>query len=123
MLIVLIILHREACSHNLRARVKGMFFGFLGLLLPFVLLINFLASSSARGTLNGIVGNEVADKLHTYTVSTTPCLYEAINNVLQYTKFNWFESDQDLILVKKSKWPGRKICSTHSTNLIGDTFG
>jgi len=48
-----------------------MFFGFLGLLLPVVLLINFLASSSARGTLNGLVGKEVAEKLHLYTVSTT----------------------------------------------------
>lgn len=48
-----------------------MFFGFLGLLLPVVLLINFLASSSARGTLNGLVGKEVAEKLHMYTVSTT----------------------------------------------------
>lgn len=63
--------YREACSHNLRARVKGIFFGFLGLLLPVVLLINFLASSSARGTLNGLVGKEVAEKLHMYTVSST----------------------------------------------------
>ena len=51
--------------------MKGMFFGFLGLLLPVVLLINFLASSSARGTLNGLVGKEVAEKLHMYTVSST----------------------------------------------------
>lgn len=56
-----------------------MFFGFLGLLLPVVLLINFLASSSARGTLIGLVGKEVADKLHTYTVSTTPgSLYSTV---------------------------------------------
>ena len=63
-------LFREACSHNLRARLKGIFFGFLGVLLPFVLLVNFLASTSARGTLNGLVGKEIAEKLHIYTVST-----------------------------------------------------
>lgn len=68
---LLFVFYREACSHNLKARVKGFFFGFLGLLLPVVLLINFLASSSARGTLNGLVGKEVAEKLHMYTVSTT----------------------------------------------------
>lgn len=67
----LLICYREACSYNLKARVKGFFFAFLGLLLPVVLLINFLASSSARGTLNGLVGKEVAEKLHMYTVSTT----------------------------------------------------
>lgn len=57
----------EACSHNLRARVKGLFCGFLGILLPFVLLVNFLASSSARGTLDGLVGKEISEKLHIYT--------------------------------------------------------
>jgi len=46
-----------------------MFFGFLGVLLPFVLLVNFLASSSARGTLDGLVGKNVSEKLHMYTVS------------------------------------------------------
>ena len=68
---LLLICYREACSYNLKARVKGFFFAFLGLLLPVVLLINFLASSNARGTLNGLVGKEVAEKLHMYTVSTT----------------------------------------------------
>lgn len=70
-LCLLLICYREACSYNLKARVKGFFFAFLGLLLPVVLLINFLASSSARGTLNGLVGKEVAEKLQMYTVSTT----------------------------------------------------
>lgn len=64
-----LILCREACSHNLRARIKGVFFSFLGILLPFVLLTNFLASSSARGTLDGLIGKDVSEKLHNYTVS------------------------------------------------------
>ena len=59
---------REARSHNLRARVRGLFFGFLGILLPFVLLVNFLASSSAKGTLDNFVGENVSEKLHVYTV-------------------------------------------------------
>ena len=56
-----------------------MFFGFLGILLPFVLLINFLASSSARGTLEGLVGKEISEKLHIYTVS----IYSKLQCVLQ----------------------------------------
>ena len=59
---------REACSHNLRARIRGLFFGFLGILLPFVLLVNFLASSSAKGTLDNFVGKNISEKLHVYTV-------------------------------------------------------
>ena len=69
---------REARSHNLRARIRGLFFGFLGILLPFVLLVNFLASSSAKGTLDNFVGKNVSEKLHIYTVrailfSTSQC--------------------------------------------------
>lgn len=56
----------EACSHNIRARLKGIFFGLLGVLLPFVLLVNFLASSSARETLYGLVAKERAEKLFLY---------------------------------------------------------
>ena len=66
--VFLFIACRESCSYNLKARVKGAFFGLLGLLLPFVLFVNFLASSSARGTLDGLVGKEKAEKLHIYTV-------------------------------------------------------
>ncbi|XP_068678171.1 uncharacterized protein [Montipora foliosa] len=57
----------EACSHNLRARIKGLFCGFLGILLPFVLFIDFLASHSVKGTLDGIVQKEVLQKLLIYT--------------------------------------------------------
>lgn len=57
----------EARSHNLRARIRGLFFGFLGVLLPFVLLVNFLASSSAKETLDNFVGKNVSEKLHIYT--------------------------------------------------------
>ena len=69
---------REARSHNLRARIRGLFFGFFGILLPFVLLVNFLASSSAKGTLDNFVGKNVSEKLHIYTVrailfSTSQC--------------------------------------------------
>ena len=60
---------REARSHNLRARIRGLFFGFVGILLPFVLLVNFLASSSAKGTLDNFVGKNVSEKLHVYAVS------------------------------------------------------
>ena len=60
---------REASSHNLRARIKGFFCVFVGSLLPFVLLTNFLASSSAQGTLEGLVGKEVSRKLHIFAVS------------------------------------------------------
>ncbi|XP_074636435.1 uncharacterized protein LOC141894632 [Acropora palmata] len=56
----------EASSHNLRARIKGFFCVFVGSLLPFVLLTNFLASSSAQGTLEGLVGKEVSRKLHIF---------------------------------------------------------
>ena len=60
---------RDACSYNLRARLKGFFFTIIGLLLPLVLAVNFLASSSARGTLNDLVGKEIAQKIDIYTVS------------------------------------------------------
>lgn len=56
----------EACSYNIRARLKGIFFGLLGVLLPFVLLVNFLASSNARETLYGLVAKERAEKLFIY---------------------------------------------------------
>lgn len=80
------ILYSEACSHNLRARMKGMFFGFLGLLLPFVLLVNFLASSSVRGTLEGLVGKGVSEELHVFTVSINRTSKHKITTVsaLQY---------------------------------------
>lgn len=73
-----LIVCREACSHNLRARIKGVFFSFLGILLPFVLLINFLASSSARGTLDGLIGKEASEKLHNYTVSIGKSVPQAL---------------------------------------------
>ncbi|EDO36122.1 predicted protein [Nematostella vectensis] len=57
----------EARSYNLKARLRGAFFGILGMLLPFVLFANFLASSSARGTLENLVGGPIAEKLSTYT--------------------------------------------------------
>ena len=60
---------RDACSYNLKARVKGFFFSFIGMLLPFVLAINFLASSSTRGTLVDLVGKDIATKIDIYTVS------------------------------------------------------
>ena len=69
-LFFVIFLNREACSHNIWARLKGIFFGLLGVLLPFVLLVNFLASSNARETLYGLVAKERAEKLFIYTVST-----------------------------------------------------
>ena len=64
----LLFFSREARSHNLHARIRGLFFGFLGILLPFVLLVNFLASTSAKGTLDNFVGKNVSEKLHVYTV-------------------------------------------------------
>ena len=78
---------REARSHNLRARIRGLFFGFVGILLPFVLLVNFLASSSAKGTLDNFVGKNVSEKLHVYTVrailfSTRQCMLNALLNLV-----------------------------------------
>ena len=75
-----LIISSAACSYNLRARAKGAFFGFLGMLLPFVLFLNFLASSGARGTLEKMVGKEVAQNIHVYTVST--CALHKFINVL-----------------------------------------
>ncbi|XP_031571903.1 uncharacterized protein LOC116306015 [Actinia tenebrosa] len=56
----------EARSYNLKARFKGFVFAFLGMLLPFVLLVHFVASSS-RGTLENLLGSDFAGKLQTYT--------------------------------------------------------
>lgn len=75
-LFFVIFLYREACSHNIWARLKGIFFGLLGVLLPFVLLVNFLASSNARETLYGLVAKERAEKLFIYTVSTVSFFVE-----------------------------------------------
>ena len=84
---VLFFFFREARSHNLRARIRGLFFGFVGILLPFVLLVNFLASSSAKGTLDNFVGKNVSEKLHVYTVrailfSTRQCVLNALLNLV-----------------------------------------
>ncbi|XP_035692019.1 uncharacterized protein LOC118426623 [Branchiostoma floridae] len=57
---------RTASSYNLRARGKGALFGFLGFILPIVLLVNFLASSVSQELLKSLLGKAGAEALQVY---------------------------------------------------------
>ena len=57
-----------ANSHNFKARAKGMFFGFLGFLLPLILLVNFLASNASRDILVSMLGRDGTHTLYHYLV-------------------------------------------------------
>ncbi|KAI8489006.1 hypothetical protein Bbelb_332300 [Branchiostoma belcheri] len=57
---------RSASSYNLRARGKGALFGFLGFILPLVLLVNFLASSVSTELLKSLLGKAGAEALQVY---------------------------------------------------------
>ena len=60
---------RAANSYNLRARGKGILFFLLGLLLPAILLVNFLASTVSNDVLVTTLGQEGTDTLKLYLVS------------------------------------------------------
>ena len=62
-------LYREANSYNLRARAKWFFFSLLGLLLPFLLLINYLAASVSRDFQRNLLGKNGEETLRIYLVS------------------------------------------------------
>ncbi|XP_022107367.1 EH domain-containing protein 1-like isoform X2 [Acanthaster planci] len=57
---------RAANSYNLRARGKGFIFFLLGLLLPAVLLVNFLASNVSNDVLVSTLGKNGAETLKLY---------------------------------------------------------
>ncbi|XP_052247056.1 uncharacterized protein LOC127855478 [Dreissena polymorpha] len=56
---------RKVCSDNLRARVRGATYGFLGMLLPFLLLAMFLISTKNK-ILVSVLGKDVMEALTTY---------------------------------------------------------
>ncbi|KAK2166263.1 hypothetical protein LSH36_40g08004 [Paralvinella palmiformis] len=57
---------RENGSYNFRARAKGGLFCLLGVLLPALLAINFLISTTSRQVLETLLGNHVATTLKIY---------------------------------------------------------
>ncbi|XP_038056063.1 EH domain-containing protein 1-like [Patiria miniata] len=59
-------LDRVSNSYNLRARGKGFIFFLLGLLLPAVLLVNFLASNVSKDILVSTLGEGGAETLNLY---------------------------------------------------------
>jgi hypothetical protein len=56
----------EACSYNFRARLKSMFFWFLGMILPLLLLINFLASNASKDLLHQLLTKAGTETLYLY---------------------------------------------------------
>lgn len=64
----------EDRSYNFRARLKGFLFSAFGLLLPVLLLVDFIASSASKDFLNATLGAAGTDALHTYLVRTA-CLH------------------------------------------------
>lgn len=55
-----------AASRNLRARCKSSLFCSLGLLLPVILAINFLATSASRDIVQSMLGRPGAESLYLY---------------------------------------------------------
>lgn len=56
----------ESCSYNLRARGKWFVFSLLGLLLPFLLFINYLAASISKDFIQDILGKNGEETLRIY---------------------------------------------------------
>ena len=56
-------------SYNFTARSKGVIFTILGILLPILLLVNFLASAASAQFLESMLGNSTAAALKLYMVS------------------------------------------------------
>ncbi|XP_072024603.1 uncharacterized protein [Amphiura filiformis] len=57
---------RESNSYNLRARGKWFIFSLLGLLLPFLLLINYLAANVSKDFLRSMLGRNGEETLRIY---------------------------------------------------------
>jgi hypothetical protein len=53
-------------SANLRASLRGLTLGIFGIFIPFVLFLNFLASSSASGVLKSVLGSDSVEALKDY---------------------------------------------------------
>ncbi|CAH1800402.1 unnamed protein product [Owenia fusiformis] len=56
----------EACSYNFRARSKGFCYLCLGLVLPIILAINFLASNASKEMLTNTLGAAGREQLYVY---------------------------------------------------------
>ena len=56
-------------SHNLRARCKGTLLCCVGLLLPLILAVNFLATAATQDMLKTLLGKPGAESLNMYLVS------------------------------------------------------
>ncbi|XP_071946294.1 uncharacterized protein [Antedon mediterranea] len=57
---------RQANSYNLRARGKAFIFNVLGLCLPLLLFINFLASSVSKEVIDSFLGDHATDVIKLY---------------------------------------------------------
>ena len=65
----MVVFCRQDRSYNLRARAKGMLFGLLGVFLPIILLVHFLASESSNQFLANVVDDSIVDVVRVYLVS------------------------------------------------------
>lgn len=56
----------QAKAYNLRASGKGILFSVLGLTIPIMLMVNFLASNASKDLLLSLLGKSGLDLLHLY---------------------------------------------------------
>ena len=71
MSVVRLVCCSEVSSANLRARCRGLCLSCVGLLLPLVFILNFLATSASQELLLSVMGRDVTQALQLYLVGTT----------------------------------------------------
>ena len=60
--------YRKTASRNMKVKLKSWMFTLLGLVLPILALVNFLAGSSSRDMLDSLLGKSSTASLHLYLV-------------------------------------------------------
>ena len=62
------IIYSQDNSHNFSARSKGCLFSVCGILLPLLLLVNFLASSASQPILEALLSESSVETFKLYVV-------------------------------------------------------